>query len=168
MVAAIVTVIVTAILTDDSQDDTTVISESGPPVAPTQPSPPATPSEPPLPDSATPIYTETPIRLVPLSCDVNNPSLDFDEPAFHSDYSEGAAYKDADLWYESCVGSLQQRATAFVGIGPATEPTPSACATAANTQPMGRLDVSDIRVGDALCVVTTRPANRMGEGRGSR
>ena len=59
-----------------------------------------------------------------------------------------------DLWYESCVGSIRQRSQAFIGTGPATQPTPSACASAAKTQPIGKLDVRHIKVGDALCIVT--------------
>ncbi|MGH3821793.1 MAG: hypothetical protein ACRDRA_02950, partial [Pseudonocardiaceae bacterium] len=113
----------------------------------------AAPTEPP-PGPPKPIYEATPIKITPLSCDVNNPSVDFDEPAFHDDYADGAAYKTDDLWYESCVGSIRQRAQAFIGTGPATQPTPLACASAAKTQPIGKLDVRHIKVGDALCIVT--------------
>ncbi|HEY3688953.1 MAG TPA: hypothetical protein VGL46_01400 [Pseudonocardiaceae bacterium] len=71
------------------------------------------------------------IKITPLSCDVNNPSVDFDESAFHPNYADGAAYQTDDLWYESCVGSIQQRADAYLGNGPASQPTPSVCASAA-------------------------------------
>jgi hypothetical protein len=78
-----------------------------------------------------PTYEAMAIKITPLSCDVNNPSVDFDESAFHPNYADGAAYQTDDLWYESCVGSIQQRADAYLGNGPASQPTPSVCASAA-------------------------------------
>lgn len=128
-------------------------SQSATPTTITPISPNASPAEPP-PGPSTPIYEDIPIKITPLSCDVNKPSVDFDEPAFHVNYSDDAAYKTADLWYESCVGSIRQRANAFIGTGPASRPTPSACAFAAKTQPIGNLDVRQIKRGEALCILT--------------
>jgi hypothetical protein len=101
------------------------------------------------------IYSDVPIAVSPLSCDVYNPAIDFDEPASYENYADDEAYKTADLWYETCKGSFEQRAGAFIGIGPPALPGPEDCAKAAKTRPIGSLDIRSVKVGDAFCVVTS-------------
>jgi hypothetical protein len=90
-----------------------------------------------------------------MSCDVYNPAIDFDEPRSYDNYSDSQAYHKADLWYETCVGGLEQRPDASVGFAPTSRPSQKDCATAAKTHPIGNLDIRSVKVGDAFCVVTS-------------
>jgi hypothetical protein len=123
----------------------------------TSANPPATSSNPlvPVQEATAPLYADQPITLAPRSCDVYQPSIDFDEPVTYENYAVDAAYKTADLWYETCIGSFQQRAGAFIGNAAETLPSAKDCATSAKTRPIGELDIRDVKVGQAFCVVTS-------------
>jgi hypothetical protein len=107
------------------------------------------------PTSSIPGYRDQPLSLTPQSCDVHQPSIDFDEPAVFENYAQDSrTLQSADLWYETCRGSIQQRGGAFIGNGPPQVPQTAACRTAAKTIPIGRQDVRSLHTGMAWCVIT--------------
>lgn len=101
------------------------------------------------------IFRDRPLRIAPLSCDVNNVSVDLDKLKYYADYTDGDVRDSIDLFYETCRGEIRAWDNSSVGTGSSKEPKAADCGQAADSEPIGELDVRDIRGGQAWCAKTS-------------